>query len=298
MAKEETAAALEKGVDIGEFAVGVRRDRNFASLYSSWLKSIRFDPLRAGRLYVFSKNIFLFLSFITFSVFPSGYGCAVVQGCIWGSEIGLPALPRCLLPRCPQTEERTESSHQQRKSESQSQCVLFKEPNMRRHDKQTKSIYVSIFPSALLPQPTVADESIFLFLIYRSLVHWGRRRCSTRMTSCFWRVSSWKHLESESKAKSSSLERRRTGISSPLFQFRVTFSQWELMDFNGFLSGPATLWWRWMLCCPLSLKRRPGLNMALQMTATGEVVVRAHNLDEHVFFSPDLILCRLRVMWL
>ena len=35
LAKEETAAALEKGVDVGEFAVGVREDSSFTYLYQS-----------------------------------------------------------------------------------------------------------------------------------------------------------------------------------------------------------------------------------------------------------------------
>lgn len=35
LAKEETAAALGKGVDIGEFAVGVREDSSFTYLYQS-----------------------------------------------------------------------------------------------------------------------------------------------------------------------------------------------------------------------------------------------------------------------
>lgn len=52
------------------------------------------------------------------SVSPSGDGCGVVQGSVRKPEIWLPALPRCLLPRCAQTEEGTESGHQQRTSES------------------------------------------------------------------------------------------------------------------------------------------------------------------------------------
>lgn len=45
------------------------------------------------------------------SIFPSGYGCVIVQGCVRGSQIWLPALPRCLLPGCVKAEERTESSY-------------------------------------------------------------------------------------------------------------------------------------------------------------------------------------------
>ena len=62
-------------------------------------------------------------------------------------------------------------------------------------------------PRSLAPTLTLAAS----LRTCRSLVRWERRRSLTRMTSCYWRASSSRPPESQSKPRSCSLESRRTG---------------------------------------------------------------------------------------